>query len=98
MARFELNVYGENDEVIKTLATDILRFGVMEDAVNMAETLDEEKPQKQVENVKEIMKQIFKGCTDEDLRDVDMKQMFDTFRQVVSSANPPNGMENQKNG
>ena len=98
MARFELNVYGENDEVIKTLATDILRFGVMEDAVNMAETLDEEKPQKQVENVKEIMKQIFKGCTDEDLRDVDIKQMFDTFRQVVSSANPTNGMENQKNG
>ena len=37
MARFELNVYGENDEIQKTYATDKARYGAFEEAIKFAE-------------------------------------------------------------
>ena len=37
MAKFELPIYGENDEIIKEYKTDIVRYGILEDAIKISE-------------------------------------------------------------
>lgn len=99
MAKFELCIYGENDEVIKTLATDHVRFGVLEDALSMTDSAENEKKsaKAQFQEVKKIVKRIFPGCTDEDLSNADTQHIFATFNQLVKYANVINGGD-EKNG
>ena len=93
MAKFELCIYGENDEVIKTLATEHVRFGVLEDALSMTDSAENEKKSanEQFQEVKKIVKRIFPGCTDEDLSNADTGHIFATFNQLVKYANVING-------
>lgn len=37
MAQFELNIYGENDEIINKFETDKVRWGIYMEAVNISE-------------------------------------------------------------
>ncbi len=99
MAKFELCIYGENDEVIKTLATEHVRFGVLEDALSMADNAESQGKdiKTQFREVKNIVKRIFPGCTDEDLSNADTGHIFATFNQLVKYSNGING-DNEKNG
>ena len=99
MAKFELCIYGENDEVIKTLATEHVRFGVLEDALSMTDSAEDEKKgaKEQFQEVKKIVKRIFPGCTDEDLSNADTGHIFATFNQLVKYANVINAGD-EKNG
>ena len=89
MAKFELCIYGENDEVIKTLTTEHVRFGVLEDALSMTDSAENEKKsaKEQFQEVKKIVKRIFPGCTDDDLSNADTGHIFATFNQLVKYAN-----------
>ena len=53
MARFELNIYGENDEIIKTYATDKARYGAFEEAIKFA---DEAEGKTQAEYYRDVVK------------------------------------------
>ena len=81
MARFSLNIYGKNDEIIKTYETEHVRFGVLMQALEISEkNLDD------VEKLKAamaIVKALFNGLTDKDLSDADTGDVLALFIQVT---------------
>lgn len=83
--RFELSIYGENDEVLKKYETDHVRWGVLLKAVNLQEIMKGKTPIEQVSMVGEFVKSIFVGLTDEELEKADTNDVMNTFKQLLSS-------------
>ena len=83
--RFELSIYGENDEVLKKYETDHVRWGVLLKAVNLQEIMKDKTPIEQVGMVGEFVKSIFVGLTDEELEKADTNDVMNTFKQLLSS-------------
>lgn len=84
MAKFELPIYGENDEVIKRHATNICPWGIFIQAANMADEMKNRSANEQLEAVGEILKAVFHGLTDEELMAADAFDVMNTFQQIVS--------------
>ena len=95
MAQFELNIYGNNDEIIKTFSTDRIRWGVYMEALKLAETIDGKKAAEQFKAVNTFVKKIFPDLTDADIENADADDVMNTFRQLVNKANGIGG--NSKN-
>lgn len=95
MAKFELNIYGEDDEIIKRYETDHIRFGVLLTAIELQEK--QLSADKQFEAVGRILKSVFAGLTDEELKLADTRDIFSTFAQVIRQANGIEGSDNSKN-
>lgn len=83
--RFELSIYGENDEVLKKYETDHVRWGVLLKAVNLQEIMKDKTPVEQVGMVGEFVKSIFVGLTNEELEKADTNDVMNTFKQLLSS-------------
>lgn len=83
--KFELSIYGENDEVIKKFETDHVRWGVLLKAVKLQETLKNKTEIEQLQVVSEFVKSIFVGLTDEDVEKADAGDIFNTFKQLINS-------------
>lgn len=95
MAQFELNIYGKDDEVEKKYETDIVRWGVFMQALELQDGLSEKSAIEQFKLVSSFLKKIFPDLTDEDLEKADYNDVFNTFRQLASKANAIGG--NSKN-
>lgn len=87
MAKFELNIYGENDEIIKKYETDHIRYGVLMKALEMEEKADKGSNRELIEGANTIVKMIFKGLTDDELMLADVGDVFATYKQVAMQAN-----------
>lgn len=96
MARFELSIYGANDEVLKKYETDHVRWGVLLNAVKLQEEIKNETADKQFEAINEFVKSIFVGITDEELEKADGMDVMNTFTQLLSSVGKIKG-DNSKN-
>lgn len=96
MAQFELNIYGDNDEIIKTYSTDKVRWGVFMQALELQDGLSEKTPVEQFAAVNKFVKKIFPTITDEDLDAADGEDVLNTFKQLVTKANAIGGGK-QKN-
>lgn len=96
MAQFELNIYGNNDEILKTYETDKVRWGVYVQALEMADGLNSMSPAEQFNCINNFVKKIFPDLTDEDLQNADSDDVIATFRQLlkkserIGGANPKN--------
>lgn len=90
MAKFELSIYGTDDEVIKKYETNHIRWGVLLKAVNIAEELKGKNDLDQFKYINEFMKSIFTGITDEELEKADSQDIINTFKQLLSSVNSIN--------
>lgn len=97
MAKFELPVYGENDEIVKKYETDIVRFGILEDAIKISEETQGKGAEEQLKAITPILQRVFKGLTEEQLKDADLFNVFNVFNQIISLANNLKGSENTKN-
>lgn len=87
MAKFELNIYGENDEIVKTYETDHIRYGVLMKALELDEQNQRSKnPVEQIKASNAIVKLIFHGLTDEELMLADMQDVLNTYGQVTRMA------------
>ncbi len=81
MARFSLNIYGKNDEIIKTYETEHVRFGVLMQALEISE--------KNLENAEKlkaamaIVKVLFDGLTDDELAKADTGDVLALYIQVT---------------
>lgn len=95
MAKFELNIYGEDDEIIKKYETDHIRFGVLITALEVNEKKLNAK--EQFEAVGRVLKSVFAGLTDEELKLADTGDIFSTYTQVLRQAGNINGSDNSKN-
>lgn len=96
MAKFELNIYGNNDEILKTYATDKVRWGVFLQALEVQDGLQDKPASEQFEMITDFIKKIFPELTDEDLERADADDVFNTFKQLANKASAIGGKS--KNG
>lgn len=97
MAKFVLHIYGENDEIVKEYKTDIVRFGILEDAIKISEETKGGSAEEQLQAITPILQRVFKGLTAEELKDSDLFTVFGVFNQIISLANGLNGAGTEKN-
>lgn len=97
MAKFELPIYGENDEIVNEYKTDIVRYGILEDAIKISEETKGGTAEEQLKAVTPILQRVFKGLTAEELKDADLFTVFNVFNQIISLANGLNGAGTEKN-
>lgn len=86
MARFELNIYGADDEIVKRFETERLRWGIFVQALELEESLKKATAQDMISAVNEFTKKIFPDITDADLHNADVDDILNTFRQVIATA------------
>ena len=82
MARFELNIYGVDDEIIKTYKADRVKYGVTLEALKYAETVDNMSTVDKFLTLNKIVKRVFPGLTDEELMNTEIDDVLNVCRQV----------------
>lgn len=83
---FELNIYGENDEIIKTYGTNHVRWGVFVKAVQLQEELKDADAEKQFASIAAFVRTLFDGMTEEELNAADAFDVMAVFTQLVNKA------------
>lgn len=91
MAQFELNIYGNDDKIIKTYATDKVRWGVFMQALELQDGLSEKSAAEQFKLVNTFIKKLFPALTDEELEQADGDDILNTFKQLINKANAIGG-------
>ena len=91
MAKFELNIYGENDEVLKTFQTDHVRWGLLLTSLELQEKIANESVEDQMKAINKFALELFPGMTEADLRSADGMDVMNVFAQVGRMANKLNG-------
>lgn len=94
MAKYELSIYGANDERVNKHETDHVRWGVFLNAIKLQEKIKDKSVAEQFEAINEFIKSIFVGLTDEELAQADGADVLNTFKQLLSEAN---GIDSSKN-
>ena len=82
-----LNIYGENDEILKTYETQHVRWRIFGDALKLNEQIKDKGADEQLAAIGEFVKKIFIGLTDEELQLADAFDVFNTFKIIVNKAN-----------
>lgn len=95
MAAFELNIYGKDDEIVKTFATDKVRWGVFLQALEVQEGLSSKTTAEQFDTINRFVKKIFPDLTDKDLENADINDVMNIFKQLLNKAGKIGG--NSKN-
>ena len=96
MAKYELPIYGENDEVIKMHESNICPWAVYIQAADMQEQIKDKSAREQMEAVGEILKTVFPTLTNAELLRADGADVMNTFLQVVNGGQKIRG-GNSKN-
>lgn len=86
MAKFELNIYGENDEILKTYKTDRISWGLLGTALKLQDELNGAEPSEQLEAVGALVKDLFVGLTDEELERADVNDVLALVAQIGRTA------------
>jgi len=94
MAQFELNIYGNDDEIIKRFETDRVRWGVFMQALEMQDGLTQQSAAEQFNAITAFVKKIFPSLTDEDIENADYEDVLNTFTQLLNKANAIGGKGN----
>ena len=97
MAKFELNIYGDNDEILKRYETDHIRYGVLMEALEVDEKTKGKTEAEQIKAANAIVKRVFYGLTDEELMNADMNDVLNTYAQVTRQAEKIGGSDGAKN-
>ncbi len=87
MAKFELNIYGNDDEIKKTYKTDRVRWGVFMQALELSDGLKDKSAGEQFKLINDFVKKIFPDLTDEDLECADSDDIVNVFKQLVNKSN-----------
>lgn len=98
MALFELNIYGNNDEITKRFETDKVRWGVYLQATELAENLQKASTTEKFKEISAFVKKIFPDLTDADLENADSEDVLNTFTQLIRKANGIKSTDSEKNG
>ena len=96
MAKYELPIYGENNEVTKMHEANICPWAVFIQAADMRENLGNKSVREQLDAVGGILKAVFPALTDAELLRADVADVMNTFQQIVSGGQKIKG-GNSKN-
>jgi hypothetical protein len=86
MAQFELNIYGNNDEIVKRFETERVRWGIFLQALELEESMKTATAQSMITAINEFVKKIFPEITDADLENADVDDVMHTFQQLLAKA------------
>lgn len=94
MAVFELNIYGENDEILKTYTTSHIRWGLLNKALEIEDQIKESDIREQMAVLSEFVKEIFVGITTEEVNNADSRDIISNFTQLTRMAGKMTGSKN----
>ena len=94
MAKYELNIYKENDEIEKTYTTDNILWGFYIEAVKAYEDMQEMTESEQFEKISRFVKRMFIGLTDEELTRASGDDVMNVFAQLMKKARTIGGSKN----
>lgn len=94
MAKFELNIYKENDEIEKTYATDNVTWGFYLEAVKVSEDMQDMTAAEQFEMISGFVKRMFIGLTDAELERASGDDVMNVFNQLMRKARAIGGGKN----
>jgi hypothetical protein len=94
--KYELNIYGENNEIVKTYGTDNIPWGFYLEAVKASEDMQDMTVIEQFEMINAFVKRMFIGLTDEELNNASGDDVLNVFNQLVRKANAIGGAKNPK--
>lgn len=94
MANLTLNIYGENDEIVKTYETAHIRWKLFKDAIALNEKVKGKGEFEQFEAISDFMKAVFIGITDDELEMADAFDIFNTFNMIIKKANSITAVKN----
>ena len=94
MAKFELNIYGANDEIVKTYATDNVLWGFYVEAVKAYEDMQDMSESEQFEMINGFVKRMFIGLTDDELNCASGDDVMNVFNQLMRKARAIGGSKN----
>ena len=94
MAKFELNIYGENDEILKTYGTDNVLWGFYLEAVKASEEMEDMDTVERFEMINSFIKRLFIGLTDEELTQASGDDVLNVFNQLIRKAKAIGGSKN----
>ena len=83
MAKYELPIYGANDETLKVYETNHIFWGTYIEAADLQEQMQDKSAKDQMLSVNNLLKSIFVGLTDEELNKADITDVMNIFEQVV---------------
>lgn len=90
---FKLNILGENDTVVKTYETSKIKYGLIEDMVSLSKELEGKNEFEQFGLMKPLLKNMFIGITDEELRNVDFLEVLAVIKNLMGVATKGFGVE-----
>ena len=94
MAKYELNIYGENDAIVKTYATDNVMWGFYLEAVKASEEMQDMTTVERFEMMNSFVKRMFIGLTDEELTHASGDDVLNVFNQLMRKARSIGGSKN----
>jgi hypothetical protein len=86
MAQFELKIYDANNEVVKQFETDLVRWGVFVQALELEESIKSATAKDMILSINKFIKKIFPDITDADLESADVDDVLNTFKQLLAKA------------
>lgn len=97
MAKFELSIYGVNDEIIKTYEANRVAWSVFIRAAEMEDKIKNMSALDQLNAIGGILHDVFLDLTDDDLMKADYEDVLNTFLQIVNAGQEIKGGGNSKN-
>lgn len=94
MAKYELNIYGENDAIVKTYGTDNVMWGFYLEAVKASEEMQDMDTVERFEMMNSFIKRLFIGLTDEELAHASGDDVMNVFNQLMRKARAIGGSKN----
>ena len=94
MPQFELPIYGEDNELVKTYETDIAKWGLLLEAHQEQENLKDKSTGEQINIIHKLLMKLFPGLTIDELKNADVGDVFNTFAQIVKKAENIHGSGN----
>lgn len=81
-----LKIYNRKDEIIAEFEETRIRWGVIEDAVDLVETLANKSTPESIRIMGKFLQLVFPELTDDLLREADFVDVKNCFQQIISIA------------
>lgn len=88
-----LKIYNDQDEVIAEFETSKVRWGVLEDAIELSESTEKKTEKEQIKAMGNLIQSLFPSLTDELLRMADIKDITYCFKQITNIVKNIEGTE-----
>lgn len=94
MAQFELPIYNDENEVVKKYETNIAKWGLLLEAHEANERLADMNEGEQIGMIHTFLMKLFPGLTLDELKNADVGDVFNTFKQFIMKAESIHGNGN----